>query len=170
MQSEIDRGHGLSRRQAPGVEISVFCAHLDLGTERRRTGCARIVGREDRQHAIRHQLQHVAAGGMNGGDDDLGVIVEKRDELVALDALRQPGVALHVGEPDDGVDAFGCTARDEPVQHAPAGIAPEIGFDQRLGDTRERRRLDGEPKDRNQTVERSDVEIGKATRPSGGPA
>ena len=87
-----------------------------------------------------------------------------------LDALRQRGVALHVGEPDDGVDAFGSAARHLALQHSPPGITAEIGLDQRLGDAGERHRLDGKAEHRHQPPQRLDIGIGEAARPRRRPA
>ena len=107
---------------------------------------------------------------MHGGDDDLGIVVEEGNELVALDTLRQLGVALHVREPDDGVDALGRAARHLPLQHPPAGIAPEIGFDKRFGDAGKRRRFYCQPQHRNEPAQRREVGIGEAVRARRGPA
>ena len=83
-------------------------------------GCHVLVG-EHRQHAVADQLQHLAAGVMDGVDRGLRVVIEERDDLVRRDALADRGRTAQVGEPQHGVDALGDAARDPSAQHLLGG-------------------------------------------------
>ena len=50
-----------------------------LGAERGLARGRHVLAGEDRQHAVADQLQHVAAGLMDGVDRGLRVIVEERE-------------------------------------------------------------------------------------------
>ena len=93
-----------------------------------------FVMREHRQHAVADQLQHLAAGVMDGVDRGLRIIVEERNDLAGLDALADRGRAAQVGEPQHRVDALGDAARDFSAQHLLGGVAPEIDAPKRPGD------------------------------------
>ena len=75
-----------------------------LGRRARTAGVRRIIGPEDRQHAVADQLQHFAARFVDRGDDRIGVVVEQRDDLVGRGGVGDPGVAVQVGEPEHRAD------------------------------------------------------------------
>ena len=109
---------------------------------------------EHRKHAVADQLQHLAAGVMDGVDRGLRIIVEERNDLAGLDAFADRGRAAQVGEPQHGVDALGDAARDPAAQHLLGGVAPEIDPAQRPGDIGLCCGLDRKPQHRHQIAQR----------------
>ena len=57
-------------------------AETMLGAQRGPPGGDDVLAGEHRQHAIADQLEHVAAGIMDGVNGGLRVVVEKRNDLV----------------------------------------------------------------------------------------
>ena len=64
-------------------------------------------------------------------DDRVGIVVEQRNDLFRR-GVGDPGEAAQIAEPDNGIDVLGNAAHDASAEHAPAGVAAEIGFHQRL--------------------------------------
>ena len=104
------------------------------GVERGGAGAAPLLGREDREHAVADQLQHVAGVLVDRRDDSVGVVVEQRDDLLRRRGVGNAGVVAQIAEPQHGLDPVRHAARDAAAQNPPAGVAAEIGLDQGLGD------------------------------------
>ena len=87
MQREID----LSGRQAAfgtrPIEGEDAVAHARRRSERRETSRFLVRFGENGECAIADQLQHIAAMRVNGRNDDLGVIVEERNNLLRRGAV-----------------------------------------------------------------------------------
>ena len=101
-------------------------------------------------------------------DDDVGIVVEQRDDLLGR-GIGDAREAAQVAEPDDGVDPVGDAAHDAAAEHAPSGVAAEIGLHQRSGHARERGRLDRERKRRDHARERGNMGVGEAAGVRGHP-
>ena len=118
-----------------------------------------------RQHAVAHQLQHLAAGIVDRVDRGLGVIVEERDDLVGRDGLADRGRAAQIREPQYGVDALGDAARDFSAQHLLGGVAAEIDPAERSRDIGVRGGLDRKPQHRHQVAQRRKALLAKTIIP-----
>ena len=154
---------------AAGGERAHVAAEAMLGGERGASCRRHVLVGEHRQHAVADQLQHLAAGFMDGVDRGLRVIIEERDDLVRLDALADRGRAAQVGKPQHRVDALGDAARDPSAQHLFGGVAPEIDPAQRLGDIGLRRGLDRKAQHRHQVAQRRQALRAKALVAPGHP-
>ena len=73
-------------------------------------------------------------------------------------------VIVQIAEPQHGVDRGRNAARDAAFEHPRAGIAAEIGFDERLGDAAERVRFDRKRQRRREPAQRRDLPVGKTVR------
>ena len=139
-----------------------------LGAKRRLARGRHVLAGEDREHAVADQLQHVAAGLMNGVDRGFRIIVEERNDLVGPDALGNPGRAAQIGEPQHRVDALGDAARDAPAQHLGRGVAAEIDSPQRAGDVDLLRRLDRQSQHRHEIAQCFQLPVAEAALAAGG--
>ena len=83
---------------------------------------------------------------MNGRDNCVGVVVEQGNNISRTRRVADPGVAAEVAEPQDRFDPLGDAPRNAALQNSPAGIAAEVGLDQRSGNARQRRGLHRERK------------------------
>ena len=87
MQTDIGR----CRRPALGGTAHIERGHVSpetmLGLQRRAPGDADVLIGKHREHAIAHQLQHIAAGIVDRIDGGLGIIVEKRNDFVGTDVF-----------------------------------------------------------------------------------
>ena len=128
------RRHRPALGGAAGVEHIHVVAETVLGAQRGALGHRHVLVGEHRQHAVADQLQHLAAGIVNGVDRGLRIIVEERDDLAGLDAFADRGRAAQIGEPQHGGDALGHAARDLAAQHLLGRVVAEIDPPQRPGD------------------------------------
>jgi hypothetical protein len=80
-------------------------------------------------------------------DDDISVVIQQRNDLFGR-RIGDASEAAQIAEPDDGIDAIRDTTHDASAEHAPRGIATEIGLHQRPGHARERSRLECQRKRR----------------------
>src|SRR5215217_5499236 len=103
--------------------------HQTLGLESGPAGLTRILLLEDRERSIPDQLQDIAAGLVDGGDDRFRIIVQKRDDLFGVRSLRNVGETMEVAEPQDSLDPVRHAPGDASVQNEAAGVAAEIGLD-----------------------------------------
>ena len=104
MQAEIHVGDRQHAGRAPPVQR---CDVPGCGLRRVESpaaGTAAVVEVEDGQHAVAHQLEHVAALLVDGADDRLGIVVEHRNDLVGCCAVGDLGVATQIAEPEHGLD------------------------------------------------------------------
>jgi hypothetical protein len=119
-----------------------------------------IFGSEDCEDTVADELQHVSIVGVNCRDDDVGVIVQQRNDLLGR-RIGDAREAAQVAEPDDGVDAISDPAHDTAAEHTMPRVAAEISLHQRCGHARERGRLDRQRKRRNKLRKGSDMDIGE---------
>ena len=100
--------------------------------QRRLAGLGRRAGdREDRQHAVADELQHLAAEGVHRAGDAVEPGVEGGDHRHGLGRLGQGGEAAQIGIEQCGADGLAGAAAQRAGLH-PGGTAPaEIGFEQR---------------------------------------
>ena len=165
MQADIDVATGSPRPCASRADDRRW-RRSRFGAHRRYASLPRLRAGEDRQRAVADQFQHIAAGLLDRQDNGFGIVVEQRNEMVRVDGFRQARVAGHVGEPKHGVDLVDLSAGNAAAQHALSGIAPEIGFDQGLGDAGQRGGLDRQAEDRCQPAQRVDRVIAEAAGPA----
>ncbi|MCE3248618.1 MAG: hypothetical protein K0R41_2443 [Geminicoccaceae bacterium] len=78
-------------------------------------------------------------------------------EVVRRRALANARKAAQVAVPDDCADALGNAAPDPAGEHPPAGVAAEIGLDQRFGDAAERDALQCERETRQQAAQQIEL-------------
>jgi hypothetical protein len=93
VQPEVGPGHRQPRRGAAPVERLDPLAGEGFRLERTPARPRRIIGLEDRERAVADELQHVAPGLVDRGDDRLGVIVQQRDDLLGRRLVGDPRVA-----------------------------------------------------------------------------
>ena len=122
-----------------------------------------LIGKH-REHAIAHQLQHIAAGIVDRIDGGLGIIVEKRNDFVGTDVFADRGRAAQVGKPQHGVDAFGHAARDPPAQNLFGRVTAEIDPAQRSRDVDLGGGFDRKPQHRHEIAQRRQTLRAEAVR------
>src|SRR5262245_13365580 len=88
-----------------------------------------VIGRKDCQRAIADKLEDVAAVLVNGGNNDIGVVVQQGDDLLGS-RVGNPCEAAQVTEPDDRINPVGDAAHDPATQHTLPGVAAEVGLHQ----------------------------------------
>ena len=131
---------------------------LSLSRRPQRAGADRIdfafVGdAEDREQAVAHEFQHLAALGLDRRREAVEEEIEQFDQRLPAPWCRRVREAAHVGEPDHRADRLAVAAPDPAGQNALAGVPSDIGVQQvdrgpaqpaDLGDPRQRRadRLD----------------------------
>ena len=132
-----------------------------LGAQGGPLGRGHVVAGEHRQHAIADQLEHVAAGLMDGVDRGLRIVVEKRNDLAGADGFADRGRAAQIGKPQHRLDALGDAPRDSPTHHLLGGVAPEIDPAERSGDLDLGGGLDREPQRRHEVAQRRQIPLPK---------
>ena len=95
---------GIGDRVAPLLEFLNLPECLMRCCKRCTASRGSIFAGKHCQRAVADQLQNVAALAMNGRDHRLGIIVEKRDDLVRLHSIANAGVATQVAEPKNCLD------------------------------------------------------------------
>ena len=73
--------------------------------------------REDREHAIAQELQHVAALAAHRLDHRLEIAIERREQLRLVQPLAHAGEAAQVAEQDRRLDVPAVAAPDRPGEH-----------------------------------------------------
>src|SRR5207248_11778685 len=81
MQADIGRRGRPALPRAAGIEGDDVLSKLMFGSQRGPPLGGHVVAGEHRQHAIANQLEHVAAGIMDGVDRSLRMIIEERNDL-----------------------------------------------------------------------------------------
>jgi hypothetical protein len=104
----------------------------DDGAQRRLAGLGRRAGdRDERQHAIADELQHLAAEGVHRSGDAVEPRIEGVNHRRELGRLGQGGEVAQIGTEQRGADGFPGAAAQRAGLH-PGGTAPaEIGLEQR---------------------------------------
>ncbi len=103
--------------------------------------------RENRQEAVAHEFEHLAAMTEDHRHLAIEIAVEQRHQLGGRDGIGEGGEAAHVGQPDDCLDRLAEAAADLPAEDARAGVAADIGVEEIGGGTAQRVNL-GEPGER----------------------
>ena len=169
MQPDMGRRGGPAGFATAGVERGHVEPETVLGPQRGAPGPRHVGIGEHRQHAVANQLEHVAAGVMDGIDGGLGVIVEKRNDLVGSDGFADRGRAAQVGKPQHGADALGDAARDAAAQHLLGRVTPEIDPAERARDLDLGCGFDRQSQHRHQVAQRRQALLSKAGGPPGRP-
>ena len=81
---------------------------------------------------------------VDGGHDDVGVVVEKRDDLFRVDPFGNARIAAQIALPQHRADLLGDAAHDPSAHDPPPGVPPEIGLRHGFCHAGECRRLDRE--------------------------
>ncbi len=118
--------------------------------------------REDREHAVADELQHLAAIVADSLHQPLEIGIQDADHLGAGEAVGEAGVVAHVGDPDDGVDHLARAAPDLAGEHAPAAPLAEIGGEHVLRDAAEREEIEIERNRRDELLQRRQIVVPKA--------
>ena len=95
-------------------------------------------------------------------DDGLGIVVEQRNDLLRRRGFGDARVVAQIAEPQHRLDPIRDAPLDAASQHPPAGVASEIGLDQRLGDASERSSFDRKPEEGGEPLQRPKLIIVKA--------
>ena len=165
MEPEIHVG----RRQALLEPARVQGGHRLLRRPRRvergGAGAVSLLRRENGEHAVADQLEHVAGVLVDRRHDRLGVVIEQRNDLLRGRGVGDARIIAQIAEPQHRLDPVRHPAFDPAPQHPPSGVPTEIGLDQGLGDAGERGGFDCEPKERREALQRPDVLIGKTFGP-----
>jgi hypothetical protein len=160
VKSEISVGCRHALRKAAFVEHRNALLRELRGRQRGETGLTAILGGEDRQHTVADQLEHVAAALVNRRNDRIEVVVKHRDHMLG-GGIGDAGEAAQVAEPQHRVDAFGDAAGDPALEHAPAGVASQIGLNQIFCDAPERSGFHRECQKRHQVLQAEKVRVAK---------
>ena len=169
MQRHAERKRRQSLRLPRRIEMGHPGAGGGDGAQRRVAGVGRRAGhREDRQHAVADELQHLAAEGMHRPGDPVEPGVEGGDHRRGRRRLGERGEAAQIGIEQRGADGLaGAAAQRAGLD--PRGAAPaEIGFEQRG-----QRRPRGERGERRRDEARGLAQpagLGGSERPGAGPA
>ena len=149
---------------------------VDPGGQRRLAGIPLAGAAEDREDAVAHELEHLAALALDRVDQDLGMIVEQAQDLgvageqlqhaAAGDLVDQAGEAGEVAVPDHGVDHLDLAALDIAAEHPAGGVRTEIGREQRAGRRGAQRRGDHHGQQRLDA--RDPIELGLGVKPPAG--
>jgi hypothetical protein len=124
--------------------------------------------REDRQHRIADELQHLAAVRQDGAGHALEVVVQQLEEDGAGQPVGESGRAAQVAQPDHRVDVLALAAMDQAVQNPLAGEVSEVGFQYDLGGPAQRVHLHQPGEHRQHLGDRPQLGGGEAARPIGG--
>ena len=89
--------------------------------------------REDRQHAVAQELEHVAALAAHRLDHRLEVAVQRREQRGLVEALAHRREAAQVGEQDRRLDPAPIAAPDRAAEDRLRGTIAEIGAQQARG-------------------------------------
>ena len=137
MQPEAHDGDGPAFALAARIEFHAVA----LQSSRRSQGAGGTVRTlENCQNTVADELEYIASLRMDGRDHQFGVIVEQRNDLARLDPVGERGIAPKIRKPESSVDAGSCPDGCFP-KDAATGILPEVDFDERLSDPRERNAL-----------------------------
>ena len=110
-------------------------------------------------------LSTVAAGLVNGVDGGLGVIVEKRDDLVGGDGFADRSRATQIGKPQHRFDTLGYSPRYPPMHNLFCRVTPEIDPAEGSGDIDLCGGLDRQPQHRHEIAQRRQVTLTKTFGP-----
>ena len=106
-------------------------------------GFARLLAdREDREHAVADEFQHLAAKGVDGAADAVEPAAERGDDGGGRLGLGQRGEAAQIGIEQHRPNGLADFAPQRPRQHARGAAPAEIGFER--GRQRRARRERGE--------------------------
>ena len=150
-------------RRRGAVDLVEPAAQHCVGRDRGMTGRLGVIGGEDRQRTVADQLEHVAAILGDRRDHRLGIIVEQRNDFARRRAIGDAGEPAQIAVPQHGAYPFGDAAPDQPAEHPPAGIAAEIGLDQRAGDAGQRYAFDRQRQGRHQPGQRRELTVIEAS-------
>ena len=169
MQGDVERSGGLARFASLDVQCVDAPQHLLRRREGRGADLGAIAGdhREGRQHAVAHELQHLAAMRHDGLDHAVEIVVEQHDQLAARHRVAERREAPQVGEEDHGLDALDLAAQHGTGEHAARRIVAEIGRQQSVPDPAQARGLCRHAEDRQHLAQDCDVLLGKAAGPVG---
>ena len=157
MKAEIDGCGGQFLGGAPPVERRDTVSRAARGRERGAAGDLAIRAGEDGERAVADELQHVAALLMDRRDHRFGIIIEEGDDLAGRGDVGDARVVMQIAEPERRLDAIGDAALDASGDHPLACVTPEIGFDERARDARERGRFHRESEHGHEPLELRDV-------------
>lgn len=148
MQPETHDGDGPAFALAARIEFHAVA----LQSSRRSQGAGGTVRTlEDCQNAVADELEYIASLRMDGRDHHFGVIVEQRNDLARLDPVGERGIAPKIRKPESSVDTLGRAPTDASPKDAATGVLPEVDFDERLSDPRERNALKPKGQGRDQS-------------------
>ena len=90
-----------------------------------------IAHREDRQHPVADELQHLAAEGVNRAGDAIEPGAEGRDHRLRRHGLRELGETSKIAIEQDGADGLARFAPQVSAQDLRCATPAEIGLEQR---------------------------------------
>src|SRR5690606_3117309 len=90
--------------------------------------------RKDRQDAVAHELQHVAARLGDRLDQGTGIGVEEGDQLRRRQGLAEAGEVLQVAAPEHRLELAGYATQDAAFENPARSVAAEVGFRDRARD------------------------------------
>ena len=82
MQTDIHIGDQQQLACTPHAECLYLFLCFDRSSKRGRTGVRAIFSRKDRKNAVADQLQHVPTLRVDRRNNDVGIIVQQRDDLL----------------------------------------------------------------------------------------
>ena len=133
------------------MENQLLESQPDIDAAMLAAGAVAIVGREYGERAVTDELQNVAALLVDRRDDDVGIVVEKGNDVLRR-RVGDPREAAQIADLQHGIDVLGVTSDDPAAQHPAAGVASEIGLHQRAGHPGQRDGLDGECEKRREAL------------------
>ena len=169
MQREIDGGGRQAGLASVLIELGGSFAHLRCSRERGEAGFLAVLGSEDGEGAVADQLQYIAAMPVHGRDDDFGIVIEQRNDLLRRGIVGNMRVAVQIAVPQHRADLLGDPAHDPAAHHPPAGIAAEISFGERPGHSGECGGFDRQLEKRREPFQRDDRVLAEAISRIAGP-
>ncbi len=143
MKTQIHFGNRKTVCYTALVQLDDALPRRNRGSECRVAGAFPILGRENCERAVAHELENVATLFMKRRDNDIGIVVEQGNDMLRR-RIGDSREAAQIAEPKHGIDAVGHAAHDPTAQHAAPGITPEVGLHQRSGHACERNGFDRE--------------------------
>ncbi len=129
MQRKIDGGSRQARRRPRRVHRIQVSRRLDGRVQRPPADLPliRAGDREDREHGVADEFQHLSAPLTQRRRERLEYVVQQRHHDRARNGIADAGETSYVGVPDHGAQALDRAARDRARVDARAGVLTEIG-------------------------------------------
>ena len=164
MQGDVERSGGLARFAALDVQRLDTGQHLLCRRERLGADPGALASDHGKggQHAVTHELQHLAAMRRHGLDHAVEVVVEQHDQVTARHRVGERRETAQVGKEHDGLDALDFAAQHGAGQYAARRVVAEIGREQAVADAPHAGGLHGKGEDRHHLAQERQILVAEA--------